>query len=364
LAANSLPILVTVLALALHAAGGQDPEPAAMWEAGRRAEALDAWAAQLAAHPDDASLRRLLADRQMEVDRFAAALETAAPLGPEADALRGRALHQLYRYEEALPYLRAGDPFEGLLRVDALLALGRHEQADAELLALATVRGEDDQQVLSLSGRRLAEQGRHAEAVPLFRAALERDPLDRQALFGLGQSLLRSGQAQEGQAVLQRHRELLPLLDQRDFALQSLNLDPRQADGHAALGDVERQLGLLDSAEQRYRRALELADGRDLVPIALRLARLLAEDRDDPDAAVALLDQVAARVIDPRLAVRAGDVLLAAGRPEPARQRFSQAAERWPEDAAIRERLARATLAAEQAQVEPAPPAGSGGEPR
>ena len=363
MAANPLPILVTALALALIAAGVQDPDPAALWDSGRRAEALDAWAAQLAARPDDAALRMQLAERQMAVSRFAAALETAAPLGREADPLRGRALHQLYRYEEALPLLRAEDPFEGLLRVDALLALGRGEQADAELAALATVRGEQDQPVLSLRGRRLAEQGRHAEAVPLFRAALERDPLDRQALFGLGQSLLRSGQAQEGQAVLQRHRELLPLLDQRDFALQSLDLDPRHADGHAALGDVERQLGLIDSAEQRYRHALELAEGRDLVPIALRLARLLAEDRRDPDAAVALLDQVAGRVTDPRLVVRAGDVLLEAGRAEPARQRFSQAAARWPDDAAIRERLARATQAAEQAQAEP-PAAGSGGAPR
>jgi predicted Zn-dependent protease len=331
----------------------QSGDPASLWEAGRRAEALDAWAAELAQHPDDAALRLALAGHQMEVSRFAAALETAAQLGPEADSLRGRALHQLYRYEEALQYLRADDAFEGLLRVDALLALDRPDAADAELAALAAVRGENDQQLLSLRGRRLLDQGRFADAVPVFRSALAQDALDRQALFGLGQALLRSGQQQEGQAVLQKHRELLPLLDQRDFALQGLNLDPLHADGHAALGDVERQLGLLDSAEQRYRRALALAEGPALVPIALRFARLLAEDRQDPDTAVALLDQVALRVTDPRLSVRAGDVLLETGRAREAQARFEKALERWPDDAAIRARLAKATTAVEQAPDTP-----------
>ena len=122
-----------LLGLAPAAHQSQPVGPQALWDSGHRADALDAWAARLAQQPDDAALRLQLAGRQMEVDRFAAALETAAPLGPEADALRGRALHQLYRYEEALPYLRADDPFEGLLRVDALLALGRSEQADTEL---------------------------------------------------------------------------------------------------------------------------------------------------------------------------------------------------------------------------------------
>ena len=348
-------VLLVVVALArsgaLQSEGAQS-----LWEAGRRAEALDAWASQLAAQPDDAALRLALAGHQLEVERFSAALETAAPLGPEADAVRGRALHQLYRYEEALPYLHADDPFEGLLRIDALLALDRTDEADAQLVVLARVRGANDEQVLSLRGRRLADQGHYAEAVPVFRAALALEPLDRQALFGLGQALLRSGQRDEGQAVLEHHRELLPLLDQRDFALQSLSLDPLHADSQAALGDVERQLGMLDSAEQRYREGLRLADGPALVPIALRYARLLAADRQDPDAAVALLDEVATRVTDPRLAVRAGDVLLEAGRAEAARARFEAALARWPDDEPIRQRLEKATEAAAQAPAaEPSP---------
>ena len=351
-----LPLL---LALSISGVAVQAQSPAdaqSLWDAGRRAEALDAWAAQLAAHPEDAALRLTLAAHQLEVERFSAALETVGPLGPDGDSVRGRALHQLYRYEDALPYLRADDPFEGLLRVDALLALDRTAEADAQLEVLARVRGDNDEQVLSLRGRRLSDQGRYADAVPVFRAALALDPLDRQALFGLGQALLRSGQRDEGQAVLQHHRELLPLLDQRDFALQGLSLDPLHADSQAAVGDVERQLGLLDSAEQRYRRALALAEGPALVPIALRLARLLAEDRHDPDAAVALLDEVATRVTDPRLAVRAGDVLLEAGRAEPARARFEAALARWPDDEQIRERLAKATEAARPAPAGSEPP--------
>jgi tetratricopeptide (TPR) repeat protein len=331
------------------AAGRQDhPDAEALWADGQRLAALQAWEARLAKHPQDEGLRRRLAEHQLEAQRYAAALQTAAPLGPELDGLRARALYVLARYDEALPLLRADDPETVLLRVDALSALGKVDEARAALDAAARLLGEDHPRVLALCGRDLAARGLHAEAVPLFRRALAQDALDREAQFGLGNALIRSGERAAGLQALERHRALLPLLDRRDFALQGLALDPTHADNLALLGDIERELGLTDSAERRYREAHARAEAGKLAPIALRLARLLEQDRADVDAAVRVLDEADARAPDVRLPVRAGDVLAAAGRWQQALLRYERALSRLPDDAQIRARRdAAATQAAD-----------------
>jgi len=321
----------------------QDPAADAdpMWELGQRDQALAAWERELAADPADAVLRRRLASRLMEAQRWEAALRVAEPLGAEADGLRGSALFVLARYEEALRYLSAADPAQALLRVEALDALGRAQQADAAVEEAARVLGEGHPRVAVLRGRRLVAAGRFADALPHFRSAHAADPLDREALFGLGQALVRTGAREEGLALLQRHREVLPLLDARDFALQSLGLDPSHAANHARLGDAERALGRLDQAEAAYLHASALAgSAAELSPVILRHARLLHEDRGDLAAALALLDQALARAPDTRLAVRAGDLLAGAGRTAEARERYARALALRPGDAQIEQRLA------------------------
>ncbi len=335
-------LLAGLLAIPLASGGargqaGADAE--ALWAAGLRARALDVMEQQLASRPDDDALRLALAGRQLELQRATAALATANPLGPEADGLRGMAYSVLARYAEAVPLLSAADPGQALMRVEALMALGRDGEADTALAAARAVVGDGDPRLLSLTGRRAAASGRHEDAVAAFRAALAADPLDRQALFGLGQSLVRSGHRDEGLAVLQRHRELLPLLDQRDSSLQALDLDRSHADSHAAVGDIERQLGLLESSQQRYRAAEALSDPADLAPIVLRHARLLAEDLHDLPGALALLDAATGTAADARLPVRAGDLLAAAGRTAEAIDRYRRALELRPGDEHIAQRL-------------------------
>jgi tetratricopeptide (TPR) repeat protein len=343
------PVLALVLAALVHAAPQDAPDAEALWAAGQRQSALTALQAQLDAQPGDAALRLCLAQRQSEAGLWQASLRTAEGLGPEADRLRGTALYILTRFEEALPLLDPSDPAHCLMRLDSLLALGRLDEADAALAAAAAVRGAGDAELAALRGRLLAARGHYAEAAPAFREALAADPLDRAALFGLGQALVRTGEREEGLALLERHRALLPLLDRHDFALQSLDLDPLHADHHAQLGDIERELHLIDSAEARYRRAEELAAPSELVPVVLRHARLLAEDRGAPPAAIELLDAAAARVPDPRLAVRAADLLLSSGHAADAVARLERLAQQRPGDAAIRQRLQAARAAASAA---------------
>lgn len=337
-------VLLLALALAPQDAG----EAQALWDQGRHEEALASWSAALERDPEDVELRRRLAARLMEAQRPQAALQVAQALGPEAQGLRGIALYLLARHEEALQHLSAGDPQQALLRVECLEALGRAEEAAAAVDQAAAALGARHPRVLVLRARRLAADGAHEQALPLLREAVAADPLDREALFALGQALVRSGAREEGLALLQRHRELLPLLDARDFALQSLALDPAHAANHARVGDAERELGRLDEAEAAYRTAAGLArDASERVPVALRHARLLHEQRGDLDAALALLQAAAARAPDARLLVRAGDLLAAAGRDGEARAQFTRALALRPGDAQIEARLAALPPAAE-----------------
>jgi len=320
---------------------------------------IEALQRRLLRDPADLSVRRQLVNQLMSARRYVAAEEAARALGAAGDATRATALYLLTRYEEALALLPRDDAQAGLLRVDALTALGRTQEAAAELESLAALRGADDPAVLALRGRQILRDGRAAEAVPLFRRALQADPLLRDALFGLGQALLRSGAEDEGLALLERHRSLVPLLDRRDFALQSLELDPTHAPNHAQLAEVERQLGRLEQAVVLYERAALLARPEERVPIVLRHARLLAEDLRDSQAAVELLDRAIADRPEVRLAVRAGDLLTEAGQPAAAVERYELALTLRPEDAAISERLQRARAAAQAA----ADSAGGGSPP-
>jgi tetratricopeptide (TPR) repeat protein len=196
-----------------------------------------------------------------------------------------------------------------------------------------------------LSARRNERHGRDAEAAADSRAALEADPLDRAALFGLGQALVRLGQVDEGRALLERHRALIPLLDRLDDARRTVDKAPYHGPNHAALGDVLRALGRTDEAGDAYRAALARTDDAQRVPIVLRLARLLREDLENLDAAVRLLAEEAAHpatAADPRLHVRAGDYLMEAGRSTEALQHYLQAERMRPDDPPILERVQRA----------------------
>lgn len=336
--------LVFVLTQAAPDAGASDP--AGLWARGARLEAIAAARARLGDAPTAEQWSRLVA-WQIAVRRHQAAVEDALRCGAPCDAQRGEALYRLAAYERAVPLLDERDPLAALWKIDALEALGRHDESDAVLdrARAAGVLAPDDPRAACAEARRAARRGDLAAAERAYRVALAADACDAEALHGLGRLLVQAGRRAEGLEILAAHRRLRPLIDAVEFARQGLDLAPAHAPNWTALGDAERALPRLERAEAAYRRAAELARGGEVAANALRWARLLAEDRGDVQAAVDLLVRSAAREPDARLLVRAGDLLLAARRAPEAVRRYEEAQRLRPADAQIAERLAEARAA-------------------
>ena len=331
--------LAGVLAAAVLALGGQGAAPEELWRAGRHEEALEAWWREQERAPGDRARLLRIVEAELAVHRYAAALEHARGLGPEGARVRGTALYRLGRPAEALGELGRGSAAELAMRVDALEMLQRFEEADRELAELARVTEGQSASVEAMLGRSAVRRGDTAAGERHFRRALELDPVEPGALHGLG-LLLRSGDRRpEGLALLKRHREVTPLLDQLEFAQRGVDLGPTHAANHAAVGDAQRALGRVDAALEAYRTADRLASGDALVPVALRHARLLAEDRKDVASAVRVLESAFERCQSAKLLVRAGDVLAESGDKAGARERWTRALVLRPQDAEIRSRL-------------------------
>jgi len=335
---------------------GDDQVPAweLDWQAGRREASVDALQLELSSADDDGFLALLLAERQIQLHRFFAALDTAESLGAPARSIRARAHYLLGHFEQAVMELDPADPVETLMLIDCHEVLGHGKQTIAALAAARAILGDGDPALAAAEGRAAARSDDHAAAVVAFRRALATDPHEHMALFGLGRSLLQLGERDEAAAVLTRHRALVPLMDQRDQAMRAIELGPLHAPNHALLADTERAIGRLDVAEQHYVRAAVLATPSERTPVALRHARLLADDRGDVPAAVALLDNVARSVVDARLQIRAGDLLLSAGRTRAALAHYEAGLQLRPNDSAIRERRDRALDAAKSDSMDPA----------
>jgi len=330
-----------------HLAACQAPAPSAadLWARGQRGEAIDSLRQNLGAEPADEARARLVV-WQIAVHRYQAALADAQACGAPCDALRGEALYHLGEYARAVELLSEREPLQALWKVDALEALSRFAESDAALQRARELVGADDPRVLGAEGRRLAREGHFGQAAEAFRAAVQHDPCDGEALFGLGRALVQSGQREAGLAVLARHRALAPKLDAWDAARRGLDLAPAHAPNWTALGDAERALGRFDRAESAYRRGAELGAGEALVANTLRWARLLADDRGDAQAAVDLLTRTSRLVVDVRLFVRAGDVLMGARRAGEAVAAYQQALALRPSDGEIVQRVAKARDAA------------------
>jgi len=338
---HSVRILLVFAALVL----GDPAQTSAvdLWAKGARLEAIDAARKDVERDPRPETWTRLVG-WQLAVHRHRAALADAERCGAPCDDRRAEALYHLGEYERAVPLLDERDPTACLWKIDALEALGRFAESDA-VLDRARAHAIVDARFSGAEGRRHARNGDFAAAERAFRAALDVDPYDGEARFGLGRALVALGKKDEGLAAMAEHRRLLPLLDGVEFARRGVDLGPVHAPNWTALGDAERALGRGDRSDAAYRRAAELGRPEELTANALRWSRLYAEDRGDVQAAVDLLVRTSNRHPDARLLVRAGDLLLGARRASDAVTRFVEAQALRPNDDAIAKRLAAARAA-------------------
>ena len=251
---------------------------------------------------------------------------------------RGVALFLLARYAECLPLLDRSELLGALMAIDASEALQDHAGSDKELEQALGRFGRRDARLVAADGRRHARQENWTAARDAFRAALELDPCEAEAMLGLGRALLRSGAREEGLATMARQRELRAKLDVLDHALEAVDLQPMHGPNWTAVGEAEVGLGRLDRALRAYERAEALCDAAQLVPNALRHAKA-ARAAGGLDAARAVLGRARARSGDPRLVVREAELLADEGRVADAARLLEDLSARRPDDRALRERL-------------------------
>jgi tetratricopeptide (TPR) repeat protein len=309
------------------------------------------------------SLARMLAreDKRNEARQLLEELlANLAAGGPEQQAVADRVRLELaqllvdeQRWTEALPVLdqlqaRVGSTkaTATLLRVDALVGLGKKEQALTELRpdsglpppALAAKRAEvllslkrEDEAAAELAklpngaeGKAQAAEvyqraGHHAQAIPLLLDLLAGDPESTDLRFRLGAAYERTGQTPQAVATFQ---ELLRRSPDNHMALnylgymwaekgqnlpealkmvqRALELDPGNAAYVDSLGWIYFRLGELPQAIQQLERAAQLLPGDGTVQEhlgdALRAAGKMPEARTAYRRALALGDDNATEV--------------------------------------------------------------------
>lgn len=149
----------------------------------------------------------------------------------------------------------------------------------------------------------LHRQGRLEEAETAYRAALQGNPNDGEALRGLGAVRRMRGDLAESAALISRAHVLAPeqpkllmMLGAVQFELGNadasrdayervLALDPNTAGAHTALGHIAMMQGNPTLAEQYFRTAMRVNED----PQALAGLGTLALDRDDPETAIKYL---------------------------------------------------------------------------
>jgi choline-sulfatase len=237
---------------------------------------------------DPAEARDLRGSRRRDANELREALaalareERQAPAAP-ADA-ESRALI------ESLGYVApAGAPAAGSGRdpKDAVPLFHAFEQAHAAQLAgrladaerlLAPLLAKDlgNPVFRGAYGRVLRDQGRLAEAVPVYRQAAALAPRDPQVWYELATALQQAGESAEARRALEHALRNDPgrpeahnalgvalasegrLREAREAFVRATAADPRDARAWNNLGNTERDLGDAAAAERAYRRAVEL----------------------------------------------------------------------------------------------------------
>ena len=248
-------------------------------QAGRFAEAEDAYREVLAAKPDHADALHLLGTLALEAGANARAIE----LIDQAVRLKPEQAHFRLNFGEALR--RAGDVAKAIAETEAALALktdyadahynlgnllrivGRNAEALGHFERAAELRP-DFVPALNNIGGLLIELGRAREAVEFYRRAVASAPGDAGYLSNLGNAYIIAGEAEKALEPLER----------------AVALEPKLASALNNLGNVLRSMNRIDPAIEAYRRAIEAAPGESEAHVNLGVA---LQDKGDLAAAIA-----------------------------------------------------------------------------
>jgi tetratricopeptide (TPR) repeat protein len=290
-------------------------------DASRVPEAIAAFEAALALDGQDGPTLLSLGEAYLQYGDFDKAQTMYSTLESNRDA-RAAALAGLgkvalarHHYEDAVHYLEealGSSPGSARLRQPLAMAyqgLGEHAKAEENLRQFVVggmepgivdpVADALDAKVaashaLVRRGQRFGKVGRFDLAEPAFRAAVEADPSNADAVANLGISLANLGRIKEAQrrlseslslddanalahfslgVVLDRQGLDQPAMEQYEAALER---DPTNVQASVYLADAKMRVGLAEDAAALYQRALEQAPESLRMQLSLSMADVKA----------------------------------------------------------------------------------------
>lgn len=236
-------------------------------------------------HPLAAFLRGFAlyqASRYHEAAEALASAARLAPGNPNPKSYRGRALIQLGRPEEARRQLNAalslaaGDPVARIGLAELELADGRAEEAEAMLrdILAEDPGGPVAVEARVLLSRALIDAGRAREAVADLRVMVEQIPHRSDLLYLLAQSLLRSGESEEGGEVLARFRHQKALEERIRLLDATVGTESRGRDERIELVKLLLENGQPGTAALRLAPLLrQWPDDREVQALAREIER-------------------------------------------------------------------------------------------
>lgn len=212
-----------------------------------------------------------------------------------------------------------------LVEAEALVALGRVDEAEAKYRQLIGIRAADAKARIGL-GRLLLDAGNSDEALKVLEPLAGRDATSPEGWCLLGRAQRDARDYSSAESSLRR----------------ALELEPEHFGSLKTLGGLLRRRNALLEAEQCFRRAI--SQRSEDMDVRLRLGRVLLE-QGRPDDAIAVWAE--ALQVDPgdwRPYNDIGTVFLLASRRDEARKYFEQSLERNPDSVEVLLNLARMNM--------------------
>jgi tetratricopeptide (TPR) repeat protein/GTP-binding protein EngB required for normal cell division len=314
LAEDAAEILALLLDHEPEHAGALSLLGAAQLDMGKAGDAVGSFGRALASRPDMPEALVGLGEANLALDQWQNAIES---FRAAAGAARGdRAILSAAYRGLGLAYRRAGDLEKAIRELRKAVAESADDPVARAALGEALLV---DERVSAEEARRHLELAMAADAPPALaflamgRIALDEDEGER-ALSFFTQALDSARTRARSAGAAARREELTAHIGLGDAALalgdphrahqhylQALDLDRRNAEVQARIGDVHRRVGNMDMALSSYelsltlrrdpavlRRALDAAIETEAMDAAVRLANdVLADDPDDARAMVA-----------------------------------------------------------------------------